>query len=91
MTKENMTDMIKAIKITKRIEGTVKNIAKDEPVRVELFNPGNIRDGFYIFTTELGMYRIWDKYSRGGKCQEVASKGFSPGQNSFYVFVRALS
>ena len=60
-----------------RMTRTFQEAAGDQPVTsIEI-----IRDCFYIFTTELGMYRIADKYTR------VASKGFSKNLNTWYVAI----
>lgn len=61
-----------------RMVKTFQDIAKDQTVSsVEV-----IRDCFYIFTTELGMYRIADKYGA-----TVASKGFSKNLDTWYVAI----
>lgn len=40
---------------------------------------------WYVFTTELGMYRIWDKYTAGGKSPKAATKGKRQGKWSVLV------
>ncbi len=41
-----------------------------------------IRDHLYIFTTELGMYRIADKYTN------FTTKGFSKNLDSWYISIK---
>lgn len=58
-----------------------KRAAKGEEVSEVSSTGGSL----YAFTTELGMYRIWDKYTNLGKSQGRMRRGYSPTYNSHYV------
>jgi hypothetical protein len=74
--------------LVQKIEREVAKYARGEHVRVELVDPEwGVQGGFWVFTTELGMYRIWDKYTTGGKFQTAASKGWSRTESTWYVKV----
>lgn len=59
----------------------VKRLSKGEPV-TEVTAVGS---RLIAFTTELGMYRIWDAYTNKGKNVSKMSRGFSPANDSYYV------
>lgn len=68
-----------------KAEREARKCAKGEPVRVELVDSSGRSSAYIVWTSELGMYRVWDAYTNGGECRHRTTKG--KGTKGFYVVI----
>ncbi len=66
-----------------KAEREARKCAKGERVRIELVDSSGRSSAYIVWTSELGMYRVWNDYTNGGESQNRVVKG--KGTQGFYV------